>query len=121
MHSFRAPTLEELYSEGPHLAAYSYEIGNPELASERGIGLELFLRYRSNRFNAELAGYRNDFQNYLYARDTGEQSVTDPSLNNYQFVVKKLFFTVLSLPVISRSQTRSVLEEAFPIRRLSVM
>jgi iron complex outermembrane receptor protein len=24
MHSFRAPTLEELYSEGPHLAAYSY-------------------------------------------------------------------------------------------------
>ncbi|MDX1641202.1 MAG: TonB-dependent receptor, partial [Balneolaceae bacterium] len=86
MHSFRAPTLEELYSEGPHLAAYSYEIGNPELDSERGIGLELFLRYRSNRFNAELAGYRNDFQNYLYARDTGEQSVADPSLNNYQFV-----------------------------------
>lgn len=92
MHSFRAPTLEELYSEGPHLAAYSFEIGNPELDSERGIGLELFLRYRSNRFNAELAGYRNDFQNYLYARDTGEQSVTDPSLNNYQFVGEEALF-----------------------------
>ncbi|NBC03961.1 MAG: TonB-dependent receptor [Bacteroidetes bacterium] len=92
MHSFRAPTLEELYSEGPHLAAYSYEIGNPELDAERGIGLELFFRYRSNRFTAELAGYRNDFQNYLYARDTGEQSLTDPSLNNYQFVGESALF-----------------------------
>jgi iron complex outermembrane receptor protein len=84
--------LEELYSEGPHLAAYSYEIGNPELDSERGIGLELFFRYRSNRFSAELAGYRNDFQNYLYAQDTGEQSVADPSLNNYQFVGESALF-----------------------------
>jgi len=92
MHSFRAPTLEELYSEGPHLAAYSYEIGNPELDAERGIGLEIFFRYRSNRLTAELAGYRNDFQNYLYARDTGEQSISDPSLNNYQFVGESALF-----------------------------
>jgi len=86
MHSFRAPTLDELYSEGPHLAAYSFEIGNPQLDPERGLGTELFIRYRSGRINAELAGYRNKFQNYLYPRDTGEQSVSDPALNNYQFV-----------------------------------
>ncbi len=86
MHSFRAPTLEELYSEGPHLAAYSFEIGNPQLDPERGLGTELFVRYRSNHINAEIAGYRNKFQNYLYPRDTGEQSISDPALNNYQFV-----------------------------------
>lgn len=86
MHSFRAPTLEELYSEGPHLAAYSFEIGNPRLDPERGLGSELFLRYRSEWLKAELAGYRNSFQNYLYPRDTGEQSVSDPALNNYQYV-----------------------------------
>jgi len=86
MHSFRAPTLDELYSEGPHLAAYSFEIGNPQLDPERGLGTELFIRYRTRRINAELAGYRNKFQNYLYPRDTGEQSVSDPALNNYQFV-----------------------------------
>jgi len=86
MHSFRAPTLDELYSEGPHLAAYSFEIGNPQLDPERGLGTELFIRYRTGRINAELAGYRNKFQNYLYPRDTGEQSVSDPALNNYQFV-----------------------------------
>ncbi|NBB77739.1 MAG: TonB-dependent receptor [Bacteroidetes bacterium] len=92
MHSFRAPSLEELYSEGPHLAAYSYEIGNPNLDTERGLGAELFLRYRSQRFKAELAGYRNDFQNYLYARDTGEQSVADPSLNFFRFVGEEAIF-----------------------------
>ena len=86
MHSLRAPTLDELYSEGPHLAAYSFEIGNPQLDPERGLGTELFIRYRTGRINAELAGYRNKFQTYLYPKDTGEQSVSDPALNNYQFV-----------------------------------
>ena len=31
MKTFRAPGIEELFSDGPHLAAYSYEIGNVEL------------------------------------------------------------------------------------------
>jgi iron complex outermembrane receptor protein len=92
MHSFRAPSLEELYSEGPHLASFSFEIGNPELDAERGVGLELFLRHRSRRITAELAFYRNQFQNYLYARDTGERSVSDPSLNNFQFVGERARF-----------------------------
>lgn len=97
MHSFRAPSLEELFSEGPHLAAYSFEIGNPDLDPERGVGLELFLRYDSDRFSAEIAGYQNRFSNYLYARDTGEQSISDPSLNNYQFVGEKALFTGVEL------------------------
>lgn len=45
--SSRVPTIEELYSEGPHLAAYSYEIGNPNLESENGIGIELFSFYKN--------------------------------------------------------------------------
>lgn len=86
LHSFRAPSLEELYSEGPHLASYSYEIGNPELNPERGLAKELFIRYRSNRANAEFAIFHNDFSNYLYARDTGQPNNRRPDLNNYQFV-----------------------------------
>ena len=35
MRTFRAPTTEELFSEGPHLASYSYEIGNADLEKER--------------------------------------------------------------------------------------
>lgn len=86
LHSFRAPSLEELYSEGPHLASYSYEIGNPKLKPERGLAKELFLRYRSNKANSELALYHNSFSNYLYAQNTGNKSNRFPRLYEYQFV-----------------------------------
>ncbi len=86
MHSYRAPALEELFSEGPHLAAYSYEIGNPDLDPERGLGKELFLRYRTSRTSASVAAYHNGFNNYLYARDTGRPNERISTLNDYQFV-----------------------------------
>lgn len=85
MHSFRPPSQEELYSEGPHLASYSYEIGNPDLDPERGLGKELFVRYRGDDISAELTGYHNGFSNYIYPRDTGRQNDRFPSLNDYQF------------------------------------
>ena len=85
MHSFRPPSQEELYSEGPHLASYSYEIGNPDLDPERGLGKELFIRYRGDQISAELTGYHNGFSNYIYPRNTGQQNSRFPSLNNYQF------------------------------------
>ena len=36
--AFRTPDINELYSEGPHLAAYSFEVGNPSLGTEVGTG-----------------------------------------------------------------------------------
>jgi len=86
LHSFRAPSLEELYSEGPHLASYSFEVGNPDLDPERGLAKELFLRYQSEKATAETALFHNGFDNYLYARDTGQRNNSRPDLNNYQFV-----------------------------------
>ena len=35
MHTMRPPRVEELYSDGPHLASYAFEIGNPNLKSEK--------------------------------------------------------------------------------------
>ncbi|MDX1639981.1 MAG: TonB-dependent receptor, partial [Balneolaceae bacterium] len=84
--SFRAPSQEELYSEGPHLASYSFEIGNPDLTPERGLGKELFLRYRGNAISAEVTGFHNGFSNYIYPRNTGRASIRFPSLNEYQFI-----------------------------------
>lgn len=85
MHSFRAPTMDELYSLGPHLAAYSFEIGNPRLNPERGFGTELFLSHRSNRTRFKGSIYRNAFSNYIYPRNTGRPSSTDPTLMEYRF------------------------------------
>ncbi|WP_069131674.1 TonB-dependent receptor [Rhodohalobacter halophilus] len=85
LHSFRAPSIEELYSQGPHLAAYSFEIGNPDLDPERGLAKELFVRYRRSNATFELTAYHNGFQNYIYPRDTGRQNIFFPRLNDYQY------------------------------------
>jgi iron complex outermembrane recepter protein len=86
MHSWRAPSLEELYSEGPHLAAYAFEVGNPNLDPERGLGSEIFGRYNHDRATIELAGYYNYFSNYIHSQNTGEMRPPRTDLFTYQFV-----------------------------------
>src|SRR5690606_33896831 len=75
MRSLRMPGIEELYSDGPHLAAYSFEIGNADLDPERGWGVELFARYASPRASASFAVFRNMIQEYIFPRNTGEIDV----------------------------------------------
>jgi iron complex outermembrane recepter protein len=69
--AYRTPDMGELYSLGPHLAAYSFEVGNPELDAEIGHGVDVFVRLRGEGFTGEIAGFRNALANYIYYRDTG--------------------------------------------------
>ena len=71
MKTFRAPGIEELFSDGPHLAVYSYEIGNAELEPETGYGAEFFVRYATDRFRLNLILFRNRIYNYLIPTNTG--------------------------------------------------
>jgi iron complex outermembrane recepter protein len=102
MHAWRAPSLEELYSEGPHLAVYAYEVGNPDLDAERGLGTELFARYKQDNATIELAGYYNYFSNYLHAQNTGEMRPPRTDLYTYQFVGTQatIYGTELSTEVL---------------------
>lgn len=70
--AFRTPSPEELFSQGPHLAAYTYEVGNPELRSETGYGTDLFLRVGRETLRAELAGFWNEIDDFVYPENTGE-------------------------------------------------
>ena len=74
VRAFRTPDITELYSEGPHLAAYVFEVGNPSLEGEVGRGLDVFLRYESDRLRAEVTGFHNDIRNHIYGEDTGRLS-----------------------------------------------
>ncbi|MBD3233372.1 MAG: TonB-dependent receptor [candidate division Zixibacteria bacterium] len=69
--SSRVPTIEELFSEGPHLAAYSYEVGNPDLDDEHGIGAELFFFHETGRFDYSITFFNNEIENYIIPRNTG--------------------------------------------------
>lgn len=70
--SSRVPTIEELFSEGPHLAAYSYEIGNPELKAETGFGSEFFIYHKFEKLFFNINVFYNNLDNYIIPRNTGE-------------------------------------------------
>lgn len=70
--SFRSPLSEELYSQGPHLAAYSYEVGNADLEAEYGLGKEISLRYETARGQIDISFFRNDIADYIFVKETGD-------------------------------------------------
>jgi iron complex outermembrane receptor protein len=88
MRTFLAPSVEHLFAEGPHLAAYSYDVGNADLDPEVGVGLNLTARVGGEETHATVSGYRNSFANYLYAANTGQLEVgpgAEGLLARYQF------------------------------------
>lgn len=70
--SERAPTIEELYNEGPHLAAYTFEIGRVDLDTEQSFGFEVFGHLKSDDFDWVVTGFWNEFDNFITPRNTGE-------------------------------------------------
>ena len=70
--AFRTPGIEELYSNAPHLAAGSFDIGDPTLDNEISLGTDLFLKYRSNRIYSDLSLYVNRMNNFVNFSPTGE-------------------------------------------------
>ena len=69
--SHRNPMIEELFSEGIHLGAGVYEMGNPELKDEIGHGADVFVNYQKGSFEIEVTGFVNDFSNYIIFQPTG--------------------------------------------------
>ncbi|OUW63002.1 MAG: hypothetical protein CBD58_00805 [bacterium TMED198] len=59
MHTMRPPRVEELYSDGPHLASYGFEVGNPSLDAEKIFGIENAISYRSELLNSSLVVFYN--------------------------------------------------------------
>jgi len=69
----RAPSAEELFAGGPHIATQQFEIGDPNLRSEAAWGLEGFVRGQVGDANLNLAVYRQWFDNYIYLSANGEE------------------------------------------------
>ena len=68
----RAPGIEDLYSDGPHLGTYAYEIGRPTLGLERTMGIETSLKYNTEKSEIRMTGYRNFSPNYHISTKTGD-------------------------------------------------
>lgn len=68
----RAPTIEELFSNGPHLATQSFEIGDPTLQEEGVTALTLSAGYGNDVVELNTSLYVMDFSDYIYEVNTGE-------------------------------------------------
>jgi iron complex outermembrane recepter protein len=69
--AYRTPDFNELYSDGPHLAANSYDVGDPSLRAESGLGVDAFVRAESGRVKAEVAAFRNGLSDYVFPSSRG--------------------------------------------------
>lgn len=67
----RAPAVEELFSDGPHIATQAYELGDPNLNSERAWNGELYARYDAPGAALSATVYTNRFDSFIYEAETG--------------------------------------------------
>lgn len=70
-HSYRAPSLEELYNFGPHVGNVTFEVGNPQLSRERSDGIDLSLRHQAGRVRAEYNFFYYRMNSLIYLAPTG--------------------------------------------------
>jgi iron complex outermembrane recepter protein len=69
----RAPSAEELFSNGPHIATQAFEIGDPDLETESAWGLEAYARGTIGAGTFNFTVFKQWFNNYIFLEETGEE------------------------------------------------
>ncbi|GMN04285.1 TonB-dependent receptor [Erythrobacter sp. MTPC3] len=69
----RAPSAEELFSNGPHIATQAFEIGDADLEVESAWGAEVFVRGTAGSAQFNLAVFQQWFDDYIYLTETGDE------------------------------------------------
>ena len=86
----RAPNPEELFSNGPHIATQTFDIGDPTLDEETAFSLNLGWAYNTETFNASISLYHNNFSDFIFQTNTLEIEDGFPVL---QYVQQDADFT----------------------------
>jgi len=85
----RAPTTEELFSNGPHLATEQFELGDSTLGLETATGVEAAFRHREAGHFLTLNLFYTDYSDYVFERATGEE---EDGLDVFQFTAQDATF-----------------------------
>ncbi len=73
--AYRTPDFNELYSNGPHLAANSYDVGDPAIDEETGVGGDLFIRRSGEHVRYDAAVFVMQLNNYIFPSSRGRAEV----------------------------------------------
>ena len=68
-HAERAPSIEELYAQGPHLATATFEIGDVNLDKEKSNNIDVYWRKTTGRFTATANFFYNRIDGYIYRQE----------------------------------------------------
>src|SRR5438093_97193 len=85
--AWRAPTLFELFANGPHLGEKRFEIGQPGLRAEAGTNVDVGLGWQARGVRVELTAFRNSIGRFIYITPTDSFVPTPPadSLRVYRY------------------------------------
>jgi iron complex outermembrane receptor protein len=67
----RAPAVEELYSDGAHLATQTFEIGDTDLQKESALGVSFSAHYHTDLLDINATIYATQFDDFIYQASTG--------------------------------------------------
>lgn len=85
----RAPTTEELFSNGPHLATDQFELGDSNLGIETATGVEAAIRHREAGHFITLNLFYTDYDDFIFEQATGEE---EDGLDVFQFQAQDATF-----------------------------
>jgi len=71
--SAKLPAPSELYADGFHPAAGVYEVGDPDLEEETGLGADISLRLEQRRLHGVVNLFYNRIDDFIYPMFTGEE------------------------------------------------
>ena len=80
----RAPSAEELFSNGPHIATQAFELGDPDLKKEKAVGAEAYIRVERDRYEVNATAYSTWFDDFIYQDETGEMEDGLPVFQYFQ-------------------------------------
>jgi iron complex outermembrane receptor protein len=116
-YSERAPTAEELFANGPHDATFQFLFGDPNLAMEKVLGLDLSLRKKEGKVTGSVSAYYNHFFNFIDFNNTG--AIQD-NLPVYDYAGKRADFwggeALVDYHLLPRTVTQTVQPAAMDVK-----
>ncbi|MFL6768931.1 MAG: TonB-dependent receptor [Sphingomicrobium sp.] len=70
--SARAPSIDELFANGPHAGTQAFEVGDPSLDPEKSVGIEASIRRSEGPLGLTATAYYSHFSNFIFQAPTGE-------------------------------------------------
>jgi len=71
-HSERAPSIDELFSKGPHGGSQAFVVGSPDLGIEKSNGVEFTVHHLNGPVHLQASAYYSRFSNFIFQAPTGE-------------------------------------------------